>query len=410
MNSIVIAKTRPAALGARVAVSVVFFCNGAAFASWVSRIPTVRHALQLSDGELGAAFFAIAAGAMFAFPLAGRGIQMLGSRDVTLAMAALLFFTLPQPLFVGLFVSLLIVLFVFGAANGAMDVAMNALAVEAETAYGKPIMSSFHGLWSVGGLTGAALGSAAAHANMAASTHLLIAAVVLGTAVAAVIPWLPRRVAAVASAVDAAHEVEPKRRFGLPDRGLIGLGCIVFCAFLVEGAMADWSAVFLHDTLGTTASRAALGYAAFSLTMTVMRLAGDHLVSRWGAVPMLRWFNLAGAAALLLALAFAHVGATMLAFAVCGLGVATVAPTVFGAAARREGPQHAGRGIAAMASFGYTGFLIGPPLIGWLAEATDLRWALGVLPLLLVTIVLLLPLLQRPATGSNGTRKPRSGT
>ena len=398
MSSVTIAKTRPVALGARIAVSVVFFCNGAGFASWVSRIPTVRHALQLSDGELGAAFFAIAAGAMFAFPLAGRGTQMLGARDVTLAMAALFFFTLPQPLFVGLFASLLIVLFVFGAANGAMDVSMNALAVEAETAYGKPIMSSFHGLWSVGGLTGAALGSAAANADIAATTHLLIVAAVLGIAVAAVIPWLPRRLTvAVPSAVDAAQDVASKRRFGLPDRGLLGLGCIVFCAFLIEGAMADWSAVFLHDTLGTTASRAALGYAAFSLTMTLMRLAGDHLVSRWGAVPMLRWFNLAGAAALLLALTFAHAGATMLAFAICGLGVATVAPTVFGAAARREG-QHAGRGIATMASFGYTGFLIGPPLIGWLAEATDLRWALGVLPLLLAAIVLLLPLLQRPAS------------
>ena len=393
MNSATIAKTRPAALGARIAVSVVFFCNGAGFASWVSRIPTVRHALQLSDGELGAAFFAIAAGAMFAFPLAGRGTRMLGARDVTLAMAALFFFTLPQPLFVGLFASLLIVLFVFGAANGAMDVSMNALAVEAETAYGKPIMSSFHGLWSVGGLTGAALGSVAANADIAATTHLLIVAAVLGIAVAAVIPWLPRRETVAVPPVVGAS----KRRFGLPDRGLIGLGCIVFCSFLIEGAMADWSAVFLHDTLGTTTSRAALGYAAFSLTMTLMRLVGDHLLSRWGAVPLLRWFNLAGAAALLLALAFAHAGATMLAFAICGLGVATVVPTVFSAAARREG-QHAGRGIATMASFGYTGFLIGPPLIGWLAEATDLRWALGVLPLLLAAIVLLLPLLQRPAT------------
>lgn len=372
---------------------MVFFCNGAAFASWVSRIPSVRDALHLSEGELGTALFTIGAGALLSFPLAGYGIRIYGARQLTLASAALCLFSLPQPMFVGVYASLLLTLLVFGIANGAMDVSMNALAVEAENAYGKPIMSSFHGLWSVGGLTGASLGSLAAKTGLSAGMHLLLAALVLAAAVLAVARWLPQwPLAAGAAGLTPEKRVKP----GM-DRRLVGLGCIVFCSFLIEGAMADWSAVFLRDSLGATAATAALGYAAFSLTMTVMRLAGDHLVARWGAVALLRIFNLASAAALLLALLAAHVGGTMLAFALCGLGVATVAPTVFGAAARHDG-EHPGRGIATMASFGYAGFLLGPPVIGWLAQAASLRLALGVLVLLSLGIVLLLPLLRGRAS------------
>jgi len=384
-----------AARRARLAVSVVFFCNGAAFASWVSRIPSVRDALQLSDGELGTALFAVGAGALFSFPLAGRGIRIQGARQLTLASAALFFFALPQPLFVSVYASLLLTLFIFGAANGAMDVSMNALAVEAETAYGKPIMSSFHGLWSVGGLSGAMLGSLAAKTGMAAGTHLLLAALALGAAVLAVARWLPRRAGIETSDPAAAILTSDQRGPRRADRALVGLGCIVFCSFLIEGAMADWSAVFLRDALGASAAQAALGYAAFSLTMTAMRLAGDPLVARWGAVAMLRSFNLLSAAALLLALLAGHRGGTLLAFGLVGLGVATVAPTVFGAAARRDG-QQPGRGIALMAGFGYAGFLLGPPLIGWLAQAASLRLALGVLVLLSLAIVALLPLLRAP--------------
>lgn len=149
--------------------------------------------------------------------------------------------------------------------------------------------------------------------------------------------------------------------------------------------MADWSAVLLHDSLKTTAAAAALGYAAFSLAMTGMRFAGDRLVVQWGAVRLLRYTNVVAAFALALALWIQHVGFTMVAFALIGLGMATVAPLVFGAAGRRA-RLGAGHGIAAMATAGYGGFLVGPPLVGWLAQATSLRAALGVLAVLALTI------------------------
>lgn len=404
----------------RWAISLVFFCNGAGFASWVSRIPAVRESLALSEGELGTALLAMAAGALLSFPLAGRAIGQFGARQVTWAAAALFFVMLPQPMWVGLFASLLIVLFVLGAGNGAMDVAMNAVAVEVEAAFGKPIMSSLHGLWSVGGLAGAALGGAAAHAGLSPGLHLSLAAVLLGGTAWLALRMLPRATPAAAAPAPgagaagpaAAAPPSPGRWSALPARPLLGLGAVVFCSFLIEGAMADWSAVLLKDRLGATAAVAALGYAAFSLTMTAMRLGGDRVAARWGAVPLLRVFNLAAAAGMAVALGTAHTGGTLAAFALCGLGVALIVPTVFRAAARFDGARP-GSGIATMAAFGYSGFLLGPPLIGWLAQLTDLRVALAVVPLLAVLIVLLLPMLsagELPAAPRAGAGGALSGS
>lgn len=382
------------ASAARIAIAVIFFVNGAGFASWVSRIPAVRQALALSDGQLGTALFAIGAGALVAFPLAGRGCAVLGARTLTLATSFLFCFALPHPALVGVLSSFAFTLFLLGAASGAMDVAMNALAVEVEARVGKPIMSSLHGMWSAGGLAGAGLGSLMARLDVSPAVHLAGTAVVLALAAAAVMRWLPRS--------EPRPQAQAEPRFARPEAAMAGLGGIVFCAFLIEGAMADWSAVFLHDSLGTTAAIAAVGYAVFSLTMMSMRFAGDTLVARWGPVVLLRTTNAMAALALALALWSAHAGATMVAFALVGLGVATVAPLVFGAAARRASrrPGHtAGQGIAAMATLGYGGFLLGPPFIGWLAEATSLRTALVLLAVLAAVIATLTHHLREPADG-----------
>lgn len=382
----------PSPTVARLAIAVIFFINGAGFASWVSRIPAVRQALDLSDGQLGSALFAIGAGALVAFPLAGRGCALLGARTLTLATTFIFCFALPHPALVGVLSSFAFTLFLLGAASGAMDVAMNALAVEVEARVGKPIMSSLHGMWSAGGLAGAGAGALMARLDVSPALHLGGTAAVLALSAAAVMRWLPR-----SEARPKAGHGEP--RFARPEAAMAGLGGIVFCAFLIEGAMADWSAVFLHDSLGTTAAVAAVGYAVFSLTMMSMRFLGDALVARWGPVPLLRITNALAALALGLALWSAHAGATLVAFALVGLGVATVAPLVFGAAARRASrrPGHsAGQGIAAMATLGYGGFLLGPPFIGWLAEATSLRTALVLLAVLAGVIAMLTHHLREP--------------
>ena len=375
---------------ARAATAAVFFLNGFGFATWVSRIPAVRQALNLTEGALGTALLAIAVGALVAFPLAGRGSVLSGASVLTIATGLAYCVVLPGPTFAGGLPTLALLLFIFGAVNGAMDVSMNALAVEVETFVGKPIMSSLHGMWSIGGLAGAGVGALFAKQDISPQLHLLVVASILAVAMLIARRWLPPS-QPHASPDSVAH-------FALPEAAMLGLSGIIFCAFLIEGAMADWSAVLLHDSLKTTASVAALGYAAFSLAMTSMRFAGDRLVVQWGAVRLLRCTNVVAALLLATALWVQHVGITMLAFALVGFGMATVAPLVFGAAARRA--RHgAGHGIAAMATVGYGGFLVGPPLVGWLAQASSLPAALSVLVLLALVITALAHHLREPDSG-----------
>lgn len=365
----------PEVARARVAVALLFIANGLGFASWVSRIPAVRAPLGLSEGELGSALLGMAIGALFAFGPTGHGVQRWGARRVTLVVslaygALLVLPTLaPNGWLLGLALAL------FGAANGAMDVAMNALAVEVEQRVGRPIMSSLHGLWSAGGLAGALLGGLLAHREVAPSWHLAGVGLAAVGAVLLARGWLAGHV----GEVHAAEEEAP--RWARPEAALAGLGAIIFAAFLIEGAMADWSAVYLNGALGTTQAEAALGYSVFAMAMMAMRFAGDRLVLQWGAVPMLRTLNALAVVALVAALVSGRLAVTLPAFALTGMAIGTVAPLVFSAAAQRS-RRGAGQGIAAMATLGYGGFLIGPPVIGWLAQATSLQVALGVLVLL----------------------------
>jgi predicted MFS family arabinose efflux permease len=372
---------------ARAAIAAIFFLNGFGFASWVSRIPAVRHALNLTDGALGTALLAIAVGALVAFPLTGRSSTINGARTLTIATGLAYCVVLPGPTFASGLTTLALLLFFFGAANGAMDVSMNALAVEVEAFVGKPIMSSFHGMWSIGGLAGAGAGALFAKHDISPQLHLMVVALIVAVAIAAARRWLPPS--------QSRQSPESVAHFTRPERAMVGLSGIIFCAFLIEGAMADWSAVLLHDSLHTTAASAALGYAAFSLAMTSMRFAGDRLVIKWGAVRLLRSTNVVAALVLAVALWVQRVGLTMLAFILIGLGMATVAPLVFRAAARRA--RHgAGHGIAAMATVGYGGFLVGAPLVGWLAQASSLPAALSVLAILALAIAALAHHVREP--------------
>ncbi len=360
--------TAPASRLARPAIAAVFFANGFAFANWASRIPAVREGLGLSDGELGTALFAIGAGALLAFRLTARWNAAWGARRVTAVAGLLSCALLAAPAWMGSLPLLALALFLMGAANGAMDVSMNAVAVDVENLAGRPVMSFLHGMWSVGGLGGAVLGSFLARQDVPPGWHLAGVAAGLALLVAVAARGLPPGPPAAGG---------PAPLLAWPESRLLGLGAIVCCAFLIEGAMADWSAVYLRDGLHTSASVAALGYAGFSTTMMLMRFAGDSLATRWGAVALLRLGGALAAASLGLALLWPQPGLTMFAFAMAGLGVATVAPLVFRAAASRSryGASH---GIAAMATMGYGGFLVGPPLIGWLAEASSLRVVLVV--------------------------------
>ncbi len=395
---------------ARLGVAVLFFINGAAFASWVSRIPALRAGMGLSDGTLGSVLFAMSCGVLLSFPFAGKGAQLLGARQLALLGGAVMLLMLPVPFMIGIVPSLVLVMLELGAMIGTMQVSMNVLSVDLQARTPRRIVSSLHGAWSAGGLVGAGLGGLAAHRGVPPFSHLCVAAGVLGALL--VVAWALLRVELPARLV--APPATPSMAFaparGRLDRVLVGLGLVCFCSFLTEGALADWSAVWLHERAGAAESVAALGYAVFAGAMMLMRLVGDRLLEAFGSTRMLRIVTALGTAALAGALLLARVDVAFVAFVVLGLGLATIVPSAYAAAGRhvasRAGAQDAevatARAIALLSGFGYGGLLAGPPLIGWLAQATTLTWALGLLVVLVATIAVLVPLLddssrRRPA-------------
>jgi len=369
----------PRVHAARWAVAAMFLVNGALLANWVARIPAVQQRLGLSAGALGIALLGMAIGALAAFPVTGLLIAHYGSRRVTTGAALVYCAAVPLPGLAPNLPLLMVALIALGAGNGAMDVAMNAQGVAVEARYGRPIMSSSHGLWSVGGFAGALVGGAAAGAGIAPFPHLLGAAAVLVIAALVAAHWLLPVVAD-------AHSGAPA--FARPTRALLGLGAVAFCSALGEGAMADWSAVYLHTSLATSAAFAAAGYAGFSLAMTVGRLSGDRLTHRFGPVVLVRVGGLLAAAGLGVALVVGRSVPAVAGFALVGAGLSLVAPLVYSRAGRTPGVSPAAA-LAAVATMGYTGFLLGPPIIGAVAQALSLRDALGLIVLLAVAIAVL---------------------
>ncbi|WP_437954122.1 MFS transporter [Sorangium sp. So ce296] len=373
---------------ARRAVSVMFVANGIAFASWAARVPAVRERLALRDSALGLALLGVAVGAMLAFRAAGPLIARFGSRRVTRVSAVLLCAALPLPALAPSFAALVAALLALGASNGLMDVAMNAQAVEVERRHRRPILASFHGMFSLGGLVGASLGALAADRAVSPAAHLIAVAAVLAAAVTA---------AGAALSADARLEA-PATAAGAPaerrSTRLLLLGLIAFCSSIGEGAMANWSAVYLRDELHTTAAVAATGYAVFSLAMLLGRFSGDGLTQRFGAARLVRSAALLVAAGLGAALIVNVPIAMLLGFGCVGAGLSVVVPLVFRAGASAPGVAP-GRAISTLATMSYGGFLVGPPAIGLVADLFTLRGGLVLVVALVLVIVALAPAVAR---------------
>ena len=371
---------------AYLAIASIFFVNGVFLASWVARIPTVAERLELNNAQVGVALLGVAVGSLSAFPFVGNLISRYGSARVTLLCGLACAAALVLPALVPNLLTLFLVLVLFGAGIGAMDVSMNAQGVEIERAEGRTILNSLHGFFSLGGFSGAALGGLVVSWDAGMTTHFL------GIALAAAALLLVARRALVPDSPAEAQEAAPV--FMLPPRSLWGLGAIAFCSSIGEGAMADWSALYLHDSLGTRVSVAATGYAVFSLAMLAGRFSGDRLVARFGTGSVVRTGGAVAALGLTLGLAFHTLSAALVGFGMMGLGLSVVVPSVFSAAGRHPTIPR-GTAIAAVATMGYSGFLAGPPTLGWLAELASLRLALVVVVVLCALIVVLSPAVKR---------------
>ena len=375
------------ARAARRAVTVIFLLNGLLFGAWATRIPAVKDGLDLSEGRLGVALALIAVGALSAMPVSGWMSARHGSRWTTRLTAVAFCLATPLPAFAPTYPTLLLACFVLGASGGALDVAMNAHGVAVEQRHPAPILSSFHAAFSAGGLIGAASGSLAAGLGIDARVHLATMAV-LGLAA---VPAAGR--ALLPGDVDHAEDDAPL--LVRPPRRLWALGLIGLCGLLAEGASGDWSAVYVRDSLGAGAGVAGLAFAAFSLTMTAGRLVGDRLTTAWGADRLVRRGGMLGAAGLGAALLIGEPWAAITGFACLGAGLSAVVPTIFRAAGNTPGIAP-GVALAAVSTAGYTGFLAGPPCIGFLAQATSLPVALALLVVLGLVIASLAPKVSAP--------------
>lgn len=362
-------------------MTAVFFVNGAVLASWVPRIPDVQERLGLGEGALGVALLGVAAGALVAMPLAGRALGRVGAYRVLAPAVPLYCGALPLIALAPGLAGLTAALFLIGAVNGALDVAMNHEGMGIEREHDRPILASFHGAFSIGGLAGALCGGAFAAAGVAPLVHFAASAVILGGVGVVAVAHL--RPAGAGSALPPVGVILAR-----PPRRLFKLGFVAFCCLLAEGSIADWSAVYMRGSLDADAVVSSAGFAAFSLMMAVGRLTGDRLTERIGPVVSTRSGGALAALGLATTLAIHTPIAAVFGFACVGAGLATVLPTVLRAAASTPGVAPA-TGIAATSTVGYLGFLAGPPAIGFVAEAASLRGALVIVVAVAAVIVLL---------------------
>jgi len=349
----------------RIAVSAVFAGNGVLFASLFSRLPEVQERLGLDEGELGLALLGAPVGLLAAVAFAGAGVVRAGSRRVSAVGAAGYVGSLALPAVAPGLWGLVGAMLLLGAASGVLDVGMNAQGVTVERRYPRRMFASLHAAFSFGALAGALTGGLVAEAGVGLGVHLAGVSVAVGAAMAL----------AIRRFVPDAPEARSGPAFARPTRGLAALGVVALSALLAEGAMNDWSAVYLDDVQGAGPALAAAGLAVFSAAMGIGRLLGDPLAERVGAGRLTRGGLLLAAGSCAGAAAAQSVAATLAALAVLGLGLAAVYPLCLRAAARMP-DLPAGASIAAVTTTGYTGFLAGPPVVGLLADASSLRVSL----------------------------------
>jgi MFS family permease len=359
----------------------VFFAHGLLFASWTAHIPQVKSHLHLDDAGLGLALLGAPLGSVSAMFASAHLLPRFGSKQIV--RAGLLGYCAAGTAVgvAGSLLTLFVAMFVWGAFQGALDVSMNTQAVAVERWSRRPLMSGFHGYWSIGAFAGAGVGVVGVAIGLSLSLQLLL----LGALVLMVVGGLTTRMLPDASSPAVTRAVGPSVRWF--SRPVLVLGVIAFASMLCEGASADWASVYLRGPLHSSATTAGLGYAAFALAMVVFRLSGNRLLARFSARWVLPVLAAIATVGFILGLVGERDVSTIAGFACLGIGLALIVPTVFSAAGRLPG-LNPGTAIATVSACGWLGFVCGPPMIGWLASVTSLRLALGVLPVLTTCIVI----------------------
>lgn len=351
-------------------IVILFLVHGLVVSTWVSRIPAVQSTLALPNGVLGLTLLSSAIGAVSSIPFIGLLVSRYGSKKVSIFSSVFFCLSVVLPSLAFNSLTLSIALLIFGAAAASMDVSMNAQGVDVEKALGAPTMSRFHGMFSLGGMIGAGLGGLVAAHGVKVLPHFVASSALNVLAVAVASPFLldTRQVGS-----QAGHRLPLSK---IP-RVLFALSAIGFCILLSEGAMGDWTAVYLKQVLRAGAAAAAAGYAVFSASMAIFRFLGDIITARLGPLLTVRAGSLVAASGLLWALSVHSAAWSLPGFAATGAGFSVIIPLVFGSGGRVESISP-GAGIATVTGIGYIGFIVGPPAIGFASQLFTLRYALGI--------------------------------
>jgi predicted MFS family arabinose efflux permease len=360
----------------RLATFIVFAVNGAMVGTWVAHIPWLQDHLGISKATLGLCLLCMAAGALVSMPLTGHILDRYPSAAVARWTALAFCLMLPLPLLATSPYTLAAILFVFGAGNGAMDVAMNAHGIGIQKQLERPVMSSLHGGWSVGGFTAAGLVAVTAAVGLDPRVESLI----VGVGLFLVSLWITRRLGASSTHSSGGHALV------LPARPVILIGGLCFLVMLAEGAIGDWSGIYLRHDTGASAAASAMAFTGFSLGMAIARLGGDLVNERIGPSRLLRAGTALVAIALGAVLVIGQTVPSVVGFILCGLGIANAVPLLFSAAGRVDPP---GPSLAAAFTLGYTGFIVGPPVIGVLSDQAGLSRTLALLVVALVAVTVL---------------------
>ncbi len=358
----------------RIGVSIFFFIQGLTFASWASRIPDIKNKLHLSDGALGGVLFALPAGQLTAMALSGYLVSKYGSKLMVHIAAVLYPAILLALASVNSSWQLIAALFAFGICGNLSNIAVNTQGVGVERLYGRSIMASFHGLWSLAGFTGGLISTVMVANSIPPFTHFIfIDIITLLLLVSARNIILPRDTHKASK--------ETTRIFVKPDRYIVILGMIAFACMICEGTMFDWSGIYFENIVQAPQSLTRLGYVAFMCTMAGGRFAADWFVTRYGVNFILRMSGIVIFTGMMLAVIFPGIITATFGFLLVGVGVSSVVPMVYSLAGKSK-KMLPGVALAAVSSISFLGFLIGPPVIGFIAQASSLRWSFALIALL----------------------------
>jgi len=367
----------------RIAISLFYFSMGFCFASWASRIPEIKSSLGLSDAAFGTILFALPVAQFLMMTFSGKLVTYFGSRKVILFAVPGYTLCLVNLGLANHGWQLAMGLFLFGIFGNMCNISINTQGVAAEKIYKRPIMAAFHGGWSMAGFTGALVGLAMMNLKIQPYVHFLIVVAIISLIV--ILNWgklVPGK------AVQAKPTGTTKKFFSKPDAGLVQLGIIGFCSMASEGAMFDWSGIYFKDVVQAPHALIILGYTSFMITMAAGRFMADRLVVKFGRKHLLQVSGILISSGLLISVIFPYLVPSTLAFMMVGLGVSSIVPSVYSAAGRHA-TIAPGIALATVSSVSYLGFLMGPPLIGYISAAAGLRYSFAVIGIFGFCITLL---------------------